>query len=823
MRGRSTTTQGRFRRARAGGLALLCAIACCAPVLGHARAAYAAPGDTDDDGIPDSVESPPLTSSSLVDGGFEQPDISNFVILDAGLVPGWSTTAPDNRIELWNSGFNGVPSFEGQQFAELNANVPSTLYQDVATTPGETIHWSLRHRGRAGTDVMRVNIGPAAGPLSQQDQFGDGTSAWGLHEGDYVVPAGQTTTRFAFEAVSAAGGPSIGNFLDDIVFAPVPRDSDGDGNSDAFDTDSDDDGIPDSVEAGPNPSTPVDTDSDGTPDYRDTDSDNDGRLDHDLRVVVEKTVAPAAASVGTNVTWTIHVTNEMDDRNAPVVFDIDDALPAGMSVSAVTVTGAGTTPGADTSTGATVRVSGATVAKNATAAVTVVAAIAPGATPGPVTNQATVTPHGLITGVTTVASDDPAAPGPADPTPFTILGVANLGITMTATPDPVVAGSGLQYTLTATNAGPSPSTGSTLVQTLPAGASLGLLPAGCSASGSTLTCALGPLAAGSQLALVVPVAVAPETRGTLPSAVTVTGNELDPVAANNSASTTTTVLVQHEIDITQTASESQYLPGDAVTFTIVVQNHGPSSAVDASLVDAFSSMLTDVTWTCDAHCAALSGAGDIATQLSLGPNEAATITVLARVVTGASGPIENRPSVTADGETQFATSKLAGPGRIGGVLFDDRNRNGLRDPDEPGLDQAVPVHLTGAGSDGVFGTVDDTDASTTTMGRYEFTNLRAGRYRIAIDLVSVPGRLFATSDPDGGADASAVIVLATGASINDADFGVDPPAAVQPADETAVLPFTGSTPTLPVAGTEAIVVGAFVLVLARRTRRPARR
>ena len=54
------------------------------------------------------------------------------------------------------------------------------------------------------------------------------------------------------------------------------KDTDGDGVKDSLDTDSDNDSIPDSVEAGPDPGNPVDTDGDGTPDYKDTDSDNDG-------------------------------------------------------------------------------------------------------------------------------------------------------------------------------------------------------------------------------------------------------------------------------------------------------------------------------------------------------------------------------------------------------------------------------------------------------------------------------------------------------------------------------------------------------------------
>ena len=56
----------------------------------------------------------------------------------------------------------------------------------------------------------------------------------------------------------------------------TPPDTDGDGKQNPYDVDSDGDGIPDSVEKGPNSNSPIDTDKDGIPDYLDLDSDGDG-------------------------------------------------------------------------------------------------------------------------------------------------------------------------------------------------------------------------------------------------------------------------------------------------------------------------------------------------------------------------------------------------------------------------------------------------------------------------------------------------------------------------------------------------------------------
>ncbi|WP_211592318.1 CARDB domain-containing protein [Microbispora sp. H10836] len=165
---------------------------------------------------------------ALVNGGFEKPVVAGTwaSFPDASqnnpnAVPGWRTSATDHMIEIWSPRM-GVPAVEGAQFAELNANQVSTLYQDRPTTPGQKLYWRLSHRGRLGTDQMALDIGAPSGP-AQQGTMSDGTAKWGTYHGTYTVPAGQTTTRFAFRSISAAGGnAAVGNFLDDVFFGTPP-------------------------------------------------------------------------------------------------------------------------------------------------------------------------------------------------------------------------------------------------------------------------------------------------------------------------------------------------------------------------------------------------------------------------------------------------------------------------------------------------------------------------------------------------------------------------------------------------------------------------
>lgn len=155
---------------------------------------------------------------ALDNGSFETPSIAanSWSSLLESAVPGWETSATDNRIEIWRAPFGNVPVPQGSQFAEINANQRATMFQDFATTPGETIRWQVQHRGRTGVDVMEVRMGVPDTTLALQTTASTGLT-WTTYSGLYTVPAGQTTTRLAFVSISSANGnATFGNFIDDV-------------------------------------------------------------------------------------------------------------------------------------------------------------------------------------------------------------------------------------------------------------------------------------------------------------------------------------------------------------------------------------------------------------------------------------------------------------------------------------------------------------------------------------------------------------------------------------------------------------------------------
>ncbi|RAR41548.1 isopeptide-forming domain-containing fimbrial protein, partial [Paenibacillus sp. MDMC362] len=191
------------------------------------------------DSVPPTTPQPPNACGepvALINGSFEEPparmpgDTGSpgsehaWQYFQEHEVPGWKTTASDKFIQIMKNEYiyagMQINPPHGNQYAELNAEQVSALYQDVETTPGQTIYWRVAHRGGLGVDTMAVQIGSTNVPIDQLpviQQISTGNTEWKYYSGSYTVPAGQTTTRFAFNSIDAAGGDQRwGNLLDDV-------------------------------------------------------------------------------------------------------------------------------------------------------------------------------------------------------------------------------------------------------------------------------------------------------------------------------------------------------------------------------------------------------------------------------------------------------------------------------------------------------------------------------------------------------------------------------------------------------------------------------
>ena len=141
----------------------------------------------------------------------------------------------------------------------------------------------------------------------------------------------------------------------------------------------------------------------------------------------------------------------------------------------------------------------------------------------------------------TAAESDPNPGNNSATATTTVLGGADLAVTITDSPDPVKKGMRLTYTVVVSNGGPQSATGVALSVVLPANITLESKTSSqgtCSGS-ATVSCALGSLGSGSSAT--VTIKIKPMKTGTATSTASVTGTSTDPNGANNAATATTTV------------------------------------------------------------------------------------------------------------------------------------------------------------------------------------------------------------------------------------------------------------------------------------------
>lgn len=183
-----------------------------------------------------------VTDNAIKNGSFEEPAFhdKNSPQWPANNVPDWDTTASDKLIEFGSS-WNGIDAPQltgnnktipdGSQFAELNADEESTLYQYAETVGGNVYEWGLSHRGREGDDQMALIIGPKQDvdpdkpSKSGRDQFMRMTDWVRLHESNLKVDIPRTGCTQKITVYSKKFAEN-GGFQNDIgdAFSASPSD-----------------------------------------------------------------------------------------------------------------------------------------------------------------------------------------------------------------------------------------------------------------------------------------------------------------------------------------------------------------------------------------------------------------------------------------------------------------------------------------------------------------------------------------------------------------------------------------------------------------------
>ncbi len=284
-----------------------------------------------------------------------------------------------------------------------------------------------------------------------------------------------------------------------------------------------------------------------------------------------------------------------------------------------------------------------------------------GASINPVTGEFSWTPnasHGGQTYTVTVMVADDGLPVMTDTeiTRITVVDVADLQLSKSGSPLTLTAGEDdlLVYTLIVDNAGPSLARNVHLTDTLPADTtffSVTTPKTTCAFSDPIITCDWAQLGTGEQEIVTIIVTVDASATISITNVATVTSETIDRVPENNSASTSTTILTAANLSITHSDTPDPAYLGEVVTYTITVDNAGPSYARNVQVTDHLSG---NVTITGASSACAITGSDVTCSLGTLTVDETRELTVSLRTI----GDTNGTETITG---TAIATSDTADP------------------------------------------------------------------------------------------------------------------------------------------------------------------
>ncbi len=223
---------------------------------------------------------------------------------------------------------------------------------------------------------------------------------------------------------------------------------------------------------------------------------------------------------------------------------------------------------------------------------------------------------------------------------------ADLSITKADSPDPVLVGSELTYSVNVSNGGPSTVTNVTVMDTLPGSVtfvSANSTQGTCNEAAGIVACDLGTL--GVLDVVAIDIVVIPTSSGSISNTVSVTGDGHDPDPENNSASVDSAVTLGADLSISKADLPDPVFVGALLIYQVTVTNSGPDSAPGVVMTD---DLPLETAYIGDnAGCVYDGGAHTLECALgNLPPEGNALVSVM--VATLAEGIITNTATVTSD-------------------------------------------------------------------------------------------------------------------------------------------------------------------------------
>jgi len=302
---------------------------------------------------------------------------------------------------------------------------------------------------------------------------------------------------------------------------------------------------------------------------------------------ISKRDSPDPVYAGATLTYTLDITNAGPSLANNVA--VTDTLPAG-----ATYLGASGSGWSCSASGGDVICTRSSLPVGAAPPLTLTVT-APGTTP--LTNSVTVSSDAIDLN----PGNNTASAG------TTVNPTANLSISKTATPDPVLTGAPLTYTLSVANSGPNATTSVMVTDTLPASVTfVGVAAPGwsCGQSSGVVTCSLATLAVGAAPDIVIHTN-APGAPGVFTNTASLSSALPDLTPANNATSITTLGAdALADLSISKSNDPDPVNIGSPLTYTLRISNTGPSPATTVRVTDtlpsgvAVTSIVDSGFWTC---------------------------------------------------------------------------------------------------------------------------------------------------------------------------------------------------------------------------------